>query len=395
MDQIKKENFNDIGPQNLDKSNKQEVDSQREKEEALERIRKKISEEQERKLQVKIQEDFEKRNNILDKKIVNHLDLEKHEEDLKLRKLKTQEEYEYKKQLKQEEQNRFKLEKSLAILTQKDEAQKSSKIQQNLQNNKQIQQKEEGIEESSQNQIQKERQFSQIVSIRQDDDESNMEKLPQIDETLLSKIRNKQAITTQEMKDFQRYEYDMELYNLQNKPLNAPSRSKFLMIKELTNNKKYECLTVTYCPGKFNNYLDGVFDKCGKMNPFIIWDKFVNEKAMQKDIEKFQRFYDIPLFEAPNQATIGLNSFFQAKYGMFYCSTTLGGPDFDPLLIQQYEKNEKQLKKTWSLAVMSTISDGYLKWEDIEKYRKQFKFRKNYKIDYRSPFITQKKPGQN
>jgi len=48
--------------------------------------------------------------------------------------------------------------------------------------------------------------------------------------------------------------------------------------------------------------------------------------------------YEIPLFEAPNEAIIAINGFFQARYAMFYCNTPYGAADFDPVMIAKWEK---------------------------------------------------------
>ena len=56
------------------------------------------------------------------------------------------------------------------------------------------------------------------------------------------------------------------------------------------------------------------------MDPFIFWDKNVNEKQCANDVNIFMDHYEIPAFETPNSsADTAINAFFQAKYGMFYC----------------------------------------------------------------------------
>jgi len=55
------------------------------------------------------------------------------------------------------------------------------------------------------------------------------------------------------------------------------------------------------------------------MNPFVVYEKYINEKKLSPDIFLFMDHYDIPIFEAPDKAKQSINAFFQAKYGMFYC----------------------------------------------------------------------------
>ena len=69
-----------------------------------------------------------------------------------------------------------------------------------------------------------------------------------------------------------------------------------------------------------------------------------------------------------------LNAFFQAKYGMFYCydnNKLYGLIDYDPTLIQRWERNPKNLKKTWNLAVMAAVSDKAITFDDLEGYRRK------------------------
>jgi len=55
-----------------------------------------------------------------------------------------------------------------------------------------------------------------------------------------------------------------------------------------------------------------------------------------------------------------------------------GGMSIDPLLIQRWEGNEKQLRRTWSLAVLSAIDAGVLKVDTLGQYRRHFKDSKKF-----------------
>ena len=50
----------------------------------------------------------------------------------------------------------------------------------------------------------------------------------------------------------------------------------------------------------------------------------------------------------------------------------------DPLLIQRWEGNEKQLRRTWALAVVSAIQAGVLKIDTLGQYRNNFKNSKKF-----------------
>ncbi len=114
---------------------------------------------------------------------------------------------------------------------------------------------------------------------------------------------------------------------------------------------------------------DGFFDRCGKMNPFELWNKKVDEKRCNKELDLFMNHYDIPPFNGPNRASMTLNAFFQAKYGMFYCydnNKLYGLIDYDPALIEKWERTQRNLKRTWNLAIMSALNEGVITFNDIE-----------------------------
>ncbi|CDW84452.1 UNKNOWN [Stylonychia lemnae] len=170
-----------------------------------------------------------------------------------------------------------------------------------------------------------------------------LEKIQEQEPEYIQKLRSNQALSTSEKRECQRYYHDKELKYLQTKQLCVPGRATFAKLINLYRNKKNECFSFNYCPGKFNQYQDGVFDRCGKMNPFILWDQVVTERMIEKDLTMFMKHYEIPLFEAPQEAYILINGFFQAKYAMFYCNTPFGVADFDPVMISKWEKSPKQL----------------------------------------------------
>ncbi len=97
-----------------------------------------------------------------------------------------------------------------------------------------------------------------------------------------------------------------------------------------------------HCAGMNYQVYDGVFDGCGKVYPFINWDKHVHSKKYAKDLQHFMDHYDVPPFEAPASAQTSLNKFFQAKYGLFYCYDSdklYGIVKYDPMLIAYWERN--------------------------------------------------------
>lgn len=77
------------------------------------------------------------------------------------------------------------------------------------------------------------------------------------------------------------------------------------------------------------------------MDPFRIWNEYVNEKRVSPAVEKLMDNYDLPLFVNIARSRECTNVFFQAKYGMFTCYDSnyrLGRVDFDPDFITYWER---------------------------------------------------------
>ena len=89
---------------------------------------------------------------------------------------------------------------------------------------------------------------------------------------------------------------------------------------------------------------NGEFDKCGKLAPFYIWKRYIDESECDDDVKLFMDQYKIDPFVVPNGAEEAVNRYFQAKYGLFTCQDSedrYGNMQIDPLLIQKWEVNEK------------------------------------------------------
>ena len=154
-----------------------------------------------------------------------------------------------------------------------------------------------------------------------------------------------------------------------------PSQDTLYRIMEESHKNKYECLFDHYCEGKHYSVGAGVLKKCGKMNPFIVWEKHVNERKLQPDLSIFMDHYDIPSFDGPPSAQKAVNAFFQAKYGMFYChdqSKKFGLVEYYPSLVQHLERNPRQLKRTWNLAILTALSNKQISFEELKGYEKDY-----------------------
>lgn len=83
----------------------------------------------------------------------------------------------------------------------------------------------------------------------------------------------------------------------------------------------------------------------------------------------------------PRGAERAINRFFQARYGLFTCQDSqdnYGGISVDPLLIRKWETTDAQLRRTWTLAILSALSEGDIKIEQLGQYRHTFKESKKF-----------------
>lgn len=73
------------------------------------------------------------------------------------------------------------------------------------------------------------------------------------------------------------------------------------------------------CSGYNPLVMLGPQDECGSMDPFGIWNEYVNEKKLKPAVDKLMEHYDLPLFVNVGKSRESTNAFFQAKYGLFTC----------------------------------------------------------------------------
>jgi lantibiotic modifying enzyme len=149
-------------------------------------------------------------------------------------------------------------------------------------------------------------------------------------------------MNSEETQEYMEFTFKKELKDLQTKLLDIPSKATFVKVMDDYHTRKTQCLISHSCAGLNYAVFDGVFDSCGKMNPFEVWNRYVDETKCEKDIYIFMDHYDIPPFEAPERGRMTINAFFQAKYGMFYCydnNKRYGLIDYDPSLIITWERN--------------------------------------------------------
>eukprot|EP00347_Sterkiella_histriomuscorum_P012615 403367889 len=191
----------------------------------------------------------------------------------------------------------------------------------------------------------------------------------------MQRIKKGEQLTLDEQHKFHKFIYEKELLELKERGLPIPTRNKLNDIIGETHRSKYQCLVTQKCVGNYYEMCDNVFQNCGIMNPFVVWEKYVRERQIGKDVNIFMEHYDIPVFDAPENARTSINAFFQAKYGMFYCQDNSKRdiyPDYSPTIIQMFEKSQKQMKRTWSMAIMAALVDNTITFEDLQKYENNY-----------------------
>jgi hypothetical protein len=84
--------------------------------------------------------------------------------------------------------------------------------------------------------------------------------------------------------------------------------------------KKLDCVSTSgKCNGMNKKVYNGEFDQCGKLAPFYIWKRTIDDSEYDEDINLFMDQYKIDPFVIPTGAEEAINRFFQSKYGLFTC----------------------------------------------------------------------------
>lgn len=141
---------------------------------------------------------------------------------------------------------------------------------------------------------------------------------------------------------------------------------------------KKDCLTsFLYCGIAYNKQaFTGADGECGKTDHFGIWKKNINEKKAKNYIKKLMEHYEFPLFHTPRGMDYDLNTFYQAKYGMFTChdlNHCIGQARYDADLVNYWNKLLRDKKDTWYLAIAYSASNGKIKLHDLQDYKKNYR----------------------
>lgn len=122
--------------------------------------------------------------------------------------------------------------------------------------------------------------------------------------------------------------------------------------------------------------MTGPQDECGSVDVFGIYKRNIDEKRSAPFVNILMDHFDFPIYHAPRGLEEGINTFYQAKYGMFTChdaSNHIGLTRFEPEFVQFWQRKEADRNFTWNLAVAYAISSSKITWDDLKPYKKSFR----------------------
>jgi len=115
------------------------------------------------------------------------------------------------------------------------------------------------------------------------------------------------------------FEQDLDDW-LKRKVINCPSQDQIDSVLNESSLKKLDCVsTSSKCSGMNKKVYQGEFDQCGKLAPFYIWKRTIDDSEYEEDMALFMDQYKIDPFVVPTGAEESVNRFFQSKYGLFTC----------------------------------------------------------------------------
>lgn len=151
--------------------------------------------------------------------------------------------------------------------------------------------------------------------------------------------------TPMEAERFFQLNFEQDLDDWIKKGFTTPSLDELSGVLNETTLKKLDCLpSARRCSGLNKKVYNGEFEQCGKLAPFYLWKRFIDEKDYEEDVAMFMDQYKIDPFVYPKGAEESMNRYFQSKYGLFTCQDSqerFGEVEIDPLLIQKWEGNDE------------------------------------------------------
>ena len=189
-------------------------------------------------------------------------------------------------------------------------------------------------------------------------------KMPDPDpEWILKKYRREQ-LSADEIEDYMKWRHAFKLARFK-RFIKGVHQGTMIKVYKETAYKKVQCEVGSGCSGWNKEVYNGVFGRCGLMDPFIIWNQHVKMKDYENSLKQFMELFEYDVFEPPKGDNVQyeMNCYWQSKYGFFTChgmNHRWGSVNFDGTLIEMHEK-PKDLHKQWNLACLSWMYNNYLK----------------------------------
>ena len=105
--------------------------------------------------------------------------------------------------------------------------------------------------------------------------------------------------------------FEQDLDDWLKRTVQAPSQDQLDGVLTDASLKKLDCVTTSgKCSGMNKKVYNGEFDQCGKLAPFYIWKRYIDETEFDDDVKLFMDQYKIDPFVTPIGAEDSINRFF-------------------------------------------------------------------------------------
>lgn len=105
--------------------------------------------------------------------------------------------------------------------------------------------------------------------------------------------------------------FEQDLDDWLSQGVKAPTQDMLDGVFNDASLKKIDCISTSgRCSGMNKKVYSGEFDQCGKLAPFYIWKRYLDEKDYDDDVNTFIDQYKIDPFVVPIGAEEAINRFF-------------------------------------------------------------------------------------
>lgn len=202
------------------------------------------------------------------------------------------------------------------------------------------------------------------------------------DPSWLTKAHAGKKLDAIEVEQWYRHKYNREHEALLKDKLfdGVPGSGKINKVITQYHVYKKNCLlSFLDCGLQYNKKaFEGPYGECGAVDVFGIWKKNVEEKRAKIYVRKLMEHYDFPIYHSPPGLETHLNTFYQAKFGMFSCHDTaavwgIGKARYDAELVNYWQRSNADKQYTWYLAIAYALGAGKVELDSLSEYRKNYR----------------------